>query len=240
MLLKNFTFLPGPQAPPNPKPLIAEPSGLSHTTRSPKPREQMSNGERETSISGPSFQGTSLNGPVFSRHSHNYLRHASPAHKLTVQQSGDLLSCMASFTVSVHTAVPKRSPLSNKTSPHETNICSSMYAQTLGWTYLHLPGLRTFLWTGSMCAQGTMQTPYMGGPFCHPSPPHEGSICECWTRGPGNGPFHTVPKHYCREGKVAGLTFRIQSTAGLWGQEPECLNLCLSRKGASLRTDTII
>ena len=55
-LMKNFTLLADPQAPPNPRPPEAKPLGLSHPTRSPKPGKEMSNGNRETSTSSPDIK----------------------------------------------------------------------------------------------------------------------------------------------------------------------------------------
>ena len=242
MLLKNFTFLPEPQAPPNPKPLTAEPSGLSHPTRSPKPGGQMSNGERETSTSGPSFQaGHQSQWSCFFQaltQLPQACRPSTQADCSTVRRLAFMHGLL--YSLSSH-CCPQEEPSQQWNFPSWDQHLFFHVCPDLRLDIPPSPGTEDFpLNRVSVCAQGTMQTPYVGGPFCHPSPPHQGSICECWTQGPGNVPFHTVPKHYCREWKVAGLTFRIKSTAGLWGQGPECLNLCLSRKGASLRTDTIV
>lgn len=50
--------------------------------------------------------------------SYIYLRHASPAHRLTGGQSRDLLSFMVSFTVPVHTAVARKRLSQQITSPN--------------------------------------------------------------------------------------------------------------------------
>lgn len=168
-LLKNFTLLPDPQALPDPRPPEAKPSGLSHPTRSPKPGEEMSNGDRETPTSSPDikFPRAGVSVPraiqpwsrgralvsmaIFPMHSaQTGLTQPPQACKPSTQAVcsatelfAQLLSCLASFTVSVHTAVPKRHPFSDRTSPRETNISSSMDAQTLGCTYLL--GLGTLL-----------------------------------------------------------------------------------------------
>ena len=157
--------------------------------------------------------------------SHNYLRHASPAYKLFAQPSRDLLSGLASFTVSVHTAVSERHPFSNGTSPHETNTFSSMDAQTLGCTCLHPLGLGTLLWTGSLRVHGVPhREPAWVARYATPrSIPgkHQWGL-DPWAsiQGPANVPFCTMPKHYSGEGKVAGLTFRIQNLAGWWDGDP--------------------
>ena len=174
--------------------------------------------------------------------SHNYLRRASPAHRLFAQPLRDLLSWLASFTVSVHTAVPERYPFSNRTSPRETNICSSMDAQTLGCTYLL--GLGTLLWTGSLHVHRVpcRQPAWMAHSATLHSP--QGSICEVWTLELPSKVLVMFLSELCPTLQWGGEGGRVDiqdSEHGrIMGRGLECLNLCSGRKGTSLSTEVMV